>query len=149
MWQSKNNPITNKKDDAINQGYNSMDNLLYYSEELLRREIDECYNKSPIENNNNGNNDAKDLTIAITTPLSLTKSDILKLGVKELKHELRKQGHAVTGKKEDLIKCLQDAILNSVPVSEKCWDLTWVNEWIGYDCKKGGTHHWRKPSPRT
>ncbi len=50
--------------------------------------------------------------------MTLTESVILKLGVKELKKELRKQGCTATGKKADLIICLQDAILNSVPVSE-------------------------------
>ncbi len=43
-------------DDAINEGYDSKGGLLYYPEDLLSKEIDEDYNESPVDKNNDGNN---------------------------------------------------------------------------------------------
>ncbi len=111
--QTEINCFTNQDDVAINEGYDSEGWLLYYPEDLLSKEIDKEYNESPMDNKDN--NDG----IGISLPQkSLTEVDIVKLGVKELKEELKKQGCPISGKKADLAACLTEATTPSLPVQQ-------------------------------
>ncbi len=77
---------------------------MYYLEESFSKEIDEECNESPIDINNTGG-------VAVIIPLkkSLTKGEIGKLGMKELKEELKSQEHPIIGKKADLCACLMES----------------------------------------
>ncbi len=101
---SKINSFINQDDNTINEGYDSEDDLLYHSEELLRKEINEDYNKSPIDIGNTLG------AVMVIPPQKSLMDEIAKLVLKELKQELKKQGHCINGKKVDLCACLMEAI---------------------------------------
>ncbi len=78
------------------------------------------------------------------------KSYCRKMTKKEIKEEQKKQGHTISGNKEDFLTGLAGAINSCVPVSV---NVFWNNDWIGCHgkvgvantkrCASDGTTKWR------
>ena len=104
------NRFTNQDEDLNENGYDSDGNLPHFADD----QYDDM--EGYIE----------DVIVAIDNPPSpvamlrapaLTVESVMKLGVKELKEELKKRGRAISGKKSELQDRLKEAVRLSVPVA--------------------------------
>jgi len=104
------NCFTNQDEDLNENGFDSDGNLPHFANEQY--------------NDMEGN--IEDVIVAIDnqpSPIAmlrepaLTVESVMKLGVKELKEELKKRGRAISGKKSELQDCLKEAVWLHVPVA--------------------------------
>jgi hypothetical protein len=103
------NRFANQDSTLNDEGYDSEGNLPYFADE--EQDDIEGYEESPI--------DGSDAAAPAPPPppAPVTVESMMRLGVNELKAELKKRGRSTGGKKAEMRARLKEAIMNNVPIA--------------------------------